>query len=65
MLSSLTTWPAPFDEYLRERDAAADATRKMIEAAQPENLREVILARARAKGLVGDQAADDETGIRR
>lgn len=38
--------PAPFDEYLRERDAAADATRKLIEAGQPKNVREVILARA-------------------
>ena len=40
--------PAPFDEYLRERDEAAVDTRRRIEASRPrrENLREVLLARA-------------------
>jgi uncharacterized protein (DUF433 family) len=50
--------PAPFDEYMRERDAAADGTRKLIEAGQPNNLREVIMARAKAKGLLDDQTRD-------
>lgn len=52
--------PAPFEEYLRERDEAAAETRRQIEAAQPrrENLREVLLARARAKGLLRDPARD-------
>src|SRR5262249_56369332 len=42
--------PAPFDEYLRERDVAADQLRRKIEAAQPprENLRAILLARAKA-----------------
>src|SRR5438874_9052426 len=42
--------PRPVDEYLRQRDEAAAATRRKIEAAQPprENLRERVMARARA-----------------
>ena len=42
--------PSPFEEYLRERDAAADDTRRKIEAAQPrrDNLREILLTRAKA-----------------
>jgi len=52
--------PAPFDEYLRERDEAAAETRGRIEASQPrrENLREVLLARAKAKGLLRDSTRD-------
>ena len=52
--------PAPFEDYLRERDEAAAETRRQIEAAQPrrENLREVLLARARAKGLLRDSTRD-------
>jgi uncharacterized protein (DUF433 family) len=52
--------PAPFDEYLRERDSAAAETRRRIEASQPrrENLREVLLARAKAKGLLRDSTRD-------
>lgn len=50
--------PGPIDEYLRQRDDAAAETRRKIEASQPprENLRERIMARARAKGLLRDQA---------
>jgi len=50
--------PAPFEDYLRKCDEAAEETRQRIEAFQgPQgNLREVLLARAKAKGLVGDQA---------
>jgi uncharacterized protein (DUF433 family) len=52
--------PAPFDEYLRERDQAADETRRRIESSQPrqENLCDVLLARARAKGLLRDSTRD-------
>ena len=41
------------DEYLRQCDEEAEAVRRMIEAAQPKdpNLRERLLARARAKGI--------------
>lgn len=50
--------PAPIDEYLRECDARADATRRMIESSQPprENLRQLIMARAKAKGLLDAEA---------
>lgn len=50
--------PQPIDEYLRQRDEAAAATRQKIEASQPprDNLRERLMARARAKGLLRDQA---------
>lgn len=52
--------PRPIDEYLRQRDGAAAATRSKIEASQPSraNLRERVMARARAKGLLRDQADD-------
>jgi uncharacterized protein (DUF433 family) len=44
--------PAPFDEYLRQCDAQAEAARRTIEASQrPGPTREELLARARAKGL--------------
>jgi uncharacterized protein (DUF433 family) len=49
--------PGPIDEYLRKCDEAATATRRKIEASQPprEGLRDLIMARARAKGLRRDQ----------
>jgi uncharacterized protein (DUF433 family) len=48
--------PEPIHEYLRQRDIAAEEIRQKIEASQPprENLREVLMARARTKGLVRD-----------
>jgi len=48
--------PGPIDEYLRQCDEAAAQTRLKIEASQPPraNLRELIMARAKAKGLVRD-----------
>jgi len=44
--------PAPFEEYLRIRDELAGEARRVIEASQgPQgNLREILLARANAKG---------------
>lgn len=50
--------PDPIDEYLRQRDDAAAETRRKIEASQPPrgDLRERLMARARAKGLLHDQA---------
>jgi len=50
--------PAPFEDYLRKCDEEAEEIRRKIEAFQgPQgNLREVLLARAKAKGLLGDQA---------
>jgi uncharacterized protein (DUF433 family) len=52
--------PEPIDEYLRQRDEAAAETRRKIEASQPprESLRERVMARARAKGLLRDQTGD-------
>ena len=43
--------PAPFEDYLRQRDEAAAETRLRIEEFQgPQgNLREILLARAKAK----------------
>jgi uncharacterized protein (DUF433 family) len=42
--------PTPFEEYLRHREEAAEATRRKIETAQGArgNLREILLARAKA-----------------
>jgi uncharacterized protein (DUF433 family) len=50
--------PQPIDKYLREQDEAAAAIRQKIEASQPSQteLRERLMARARAKGLLRDQA---------
>jgi hypothetical protein len=50
--------PAPIENYLKKCDEAAEETRRKIEAIQgPQgNLREVLLARAKAKGLLSDQA---------
>ena len=52
--------PASIDEYLRDCDVKAEVVRQKIEAAQPphRNLRELIMTRARAKGLLRDQASD-------
>ena len=54
------TNPAPFDEYLRVREQAARAVREKIEAEQPsrENLQALIMARAKAKGLMNDQTGE-------
>jgi uncharacterized protein (DUF433 family) len=48
------------DEYLRDCDARAEAVRREIEASQRprENLRQLIMARAKEKGLLRDQAGD-------
>lgn len=45
--------PAPFEDYLRKRDEAAEETARRIDPIQgPQgNLREILLARAKAKGL--------------
>lgn len=52
--------PAPFEEYLRLRDEAAERTRREIEAAQgPQGpLRDILLARAKAKEATNAQAAE-------
>lgn len=52
--------PDPIDEYLCECDLKAEAVWKKIEASQPprESLRQLITARAKARGLLDDQAAD-------
>jgi uncharacterized protein (DUF433 family) len=50
VISYYLAHPAPIDEYLRERETAAEATRRKIEASQPArpNLREILLTRAKA-----------------
>jgi uncharacterized protein (DUF433 family) len=50
--------PAPFEEYLAHCDERAEETRRKIQAFQGprENLRETLMARARAKGLIRDEA---------
>jgi uncharacterized protein (DUF433 family) len=50
--------PAPIDAYLQQRDRAAETTRHKIEASQPArgNLRQILLARARAMEQNGAQA---------
>jgi hypothetical protein len=57
VISRYLTDPAPFEDYLRQRDEAAAETRRQIEARQgPQgNLREVLLARAKAKESARDQ----------
>jgi uncharacterized protein (DUF433 family) len=52
--------PASIDEYLRECDAKAEVIRRKIEKAQPprDNLRQLIMTRAKAKGLLRDQAGE-------
>jgi hypothetical protein len=53
--------PSPFEKYLRKVDEAGEEIRRKFEALQgPQgNLREVLLARAKAKGLL-----DAQTGQR-
>lgn len=50
VISRYLAAPEPFDEYLRQRDVAAEEMRQMIEARQgpQKNLREILLARAKA-----------------
>lgn len=50
--------PAPFEDYLKQCDERAEDTRRKIEAFQGprDNLRGLVLARARAKGLIRDEA---------
>jgi uncharacterized protein (DUF433 family) len=52
--------PGPFDEYLRQCDQEAEMVRRKLEAAGMTGhvSKEELLARARAKGLLLDQAAD-------
>jgi uncharacterized protein (DUF433 family) len=52
--------PGPIDAYLSQCDARAAEIRRKIEASQPprEHLRELIMARARAKGLLRDQTVE-------
>jgi len=42
--------PAPIEEYLQERESAAEVLRRKLASAQPActNLREILLARAKA-----------------
>lgn len=60
LASYYLTNPAPIDAYLRERDAAAAETRSRIESSQPPRaqLRELIMSRAKAKGLLRDQTPE-------
>ncbi len=52
--------PAPFDDYLRQRDEAAAQTRQKIEELQgPQgDLRAILLARAKAKEEARAQAGE-------
>lgn len=52
--------PAPIDAYLRSCDQRAEAMRKKLEAVGMTGCggKEELLARARAKGLLRDQASD-------
>jgi uncharacterized protein (DUF433 family) len=50
VISYYLATPAPIEEYLRQREDAAETTRRKIEAAQGArgNLREILLTRAKA-----------------
>lgn len=50
--------PEPVDAYLRRREQEAQTIRAKIEASQPPrpNLRAMLMARARAKGMTDAQA---------
>jgi len=50
--------PEPIDAYLRRRENEAEVIRAKIEASQPSrpNLRAMLMARARAKGMTDAQA---------
>jgi len=52
--------PAPFDEYLGRCDEKAEAMRRKLESEGMTGRvsKQELLARARAKGLLRDQAAD-------
>jgi uncharacterized protein (DUF433 family) len=52
--------PVPFDEYLRRCEQEAEAVRRKLEAAGMTGRvsKDELMARARAKGLLHDQAAD-------
>ena len=52
--------PAPFDEYLRRCDQGAEEVRRRLETAGMVSriTKEELLARARAKGLLGDQTGN-------
>jgi hypothetical protein len=58
VVSRYLATPAPFEDYLRQRDEAAAETRRKIEEFQgPQgNLREILLARAKAQEDARDQA---------
>jgi uncharacterized protein (DUF433 family) len=60
VVSYYLTNPAPFDEYLRWCDREAELVQRKLEAAGMTGRvsKEELLARARAKGLLRDQAAD-------
>jgi hypothetical protein len=51
--------PTPFEEYLQRCDEAAEEVRKRIEARQgpQSNLRDILQARVKARGLLRDQAS--------
>jgi uncharacterized protein (DUF433 family) len=53
VISRYLATPAPFEEYLRQCDAKAEAVRRQLEASQPPGVsKEELLARARAQGLL-------------
>jgi len=55
IISYYLSHPEPIDAYLRRRAKEAEAIRAQIEASQPPrpNLRAMLMARARAKGITG------------
>src|SRR5262245_15086301 len=52
--------PGRIDKYMRQRDQVAAETRAKIEASQPPRaeLRDRVMARAKAKGLLRDQVGE-------
>jgi hypothetical protein len=52
--------PAAVDDYLRQCDVKAEALRRKMESSQPprENLRQLIMARVKAKGLLRGETGD-------
>jgi uncharacterized protein (DUF433 family) len=52
--------PTPIDEYLRHRDASASDLRAKFEVSHPPrvDLRQLITTRAKAQGLLNDQAVE-------
>ena len=53
VISRYLVHPAPFDEYLRQCDAHAEAVRREIEQGQPPGpTKDELLARARQQGLI-------------